>query len=325
MDSMKFRTEIEIEAWSKPLEYSHNILCLGSCFATNIGEELLKRKFRVTISPTGILFNPASIALAMRQMATQEFPSERTLIELDGRYLHHNFHSAIAGDTPQEAITAMREALQRGNEARQRADLTIVTLGTAWVYRHKESREVVANCHKQPHQLFSRELLTVDECVAYLEEIILLSSERILFTVSPVRHLGEGLEDNSLSKAILRVAIDTVCRRHSDRVSYFPSYEILIDDLRDYRFYGEDLVHPSRQAVEYITEKFCEAALSPSSKALMAKVESITRALNHRPNNPRSEAYKRFCESQLRSIEEIKGVDLSEERASFERLLQINL
>lgn len=325
MDSMKFRTEIEIEAWSKPLEYSHNILCLGSCFATNIGEELLKRKFRVTISPTGILFNPASIALAMRQMATQELPSERTLIELDGRFLHHNFHSSIAGNTPQEAITAMREALLRGNEARQRADLTIVTLGTAWVYRHKESREVVANCHKQPHQLFSRELLTVDECVAYLEEIILLSSERILFTVSPVRHLGEGLEDNSLSKAILRVAIDTVCRRRSDRASYFPSYEILIDDLRDYRFYGEDLVHPSRQAVEYITEKFCEAALSSTSKTLMAKVESIVRALNHRPNNPRSEAYKRFCEAQLRSIEEIKGVDLSEERASFERLLQINL
>ena len=123
----------------------------------------------------------------------------------------------------------------------------------------------------------------------------------------------------------VRVAIDTVCRRHSDRVSYFPSYEILIDDLRDYRFYGEDLVHPSRQAVEYITEKFCEAALSPTSKTLMAKVENIVRALNHRPNNPRSEAYKRFCEAQLRSIEEIKGVDLSEERASFERLLQINL
>lgn len=322
---MKFRTEIEPKRWSNPIEYSHKILCLGSCFATNIGEELLKRKFRVTISPTGILFNPASIAHALRQMTTAKAPDIESLIEVEDRYLHYDFHSSITGSTPQEAISTMHEALQRGYEALQHADLTIVTLGTAWVYRLRESGEVVANCHKQPHQLFSRELLTTDQCIEYLEEIISLVPGRILLTVSPVRHIGEGLEDNSLSKAILRVAIDAVCRRHEVRVAYFPSYEILIDDLRDYRFYAEDLVHPSRQAVEYITEQFLNAALSPSSKSLMPKVESIVRALNHRPNNPRSEAYRKFCEAQLRAISEIEGVDLSEERASFEQLLQINL
>lgn len=322
---MKFRTEIEPKAWHEPLEYHHNILCLGSCFATNIGTELAQRKFRVTTAPTGILFNPASIAQAMRLMKSNYTPDTKELIELDSRYLHHNFHSSISGTTPQDAIAAMCEALKRGGDALRNADLTIATLGTAWVYRLKGCGTVVANCHKQPAQQFSRELLSVDECVAYLEEIISLAAGRVLLTVSPVRHLGEGLEDNSLSKAILRVAVDIICRRHPERVLYFPSYEILVDDLRDYRFYAEDMTHPSHQAVSYILEKFCAAALSPAAKTLMAKVESIIRAAHHRPNNPRSEAYRRFCEAQLGAIAEVEGVDLSEERAFFEQLLQINL
>ena len=322
---MKFRTEIEVKKWSAPLEYSHRIMCLGSCFATNIGEELRKRKFQVTISPTGILFNPASIAHAMRMMSELSVPNVTELMELDGRYVHHNFHSSVAGNTPNKTIEAMSEALSRGKRALLSADLTIVTLGTAWVYRLKDSGEVVANCHKQPHQLFSRELLTIEECEHYIEEIISYTPGRVLFTVSPVRHVSEGLEDNSLSKAILRVAIDKACRKYNDRASYFPSFEILIDDLRDYRFYGEDLVHPSRQAVEYIVEKFCEAALSHKSKELMSKVESIVRAVNHRPNNPYSEAYRKFCEAQLKAISELKDVDLSEEKTIMEQMLQINL
>ena len=322
---MKFRTEIEVKAWQTPLEYSHNILCLGSCFATNIGEELKRRKFRVTIAPTGILFNPASIAHSLHLMSEVEIPREDELIELDGRYVHHNFHSSIAGESPQETLSKISEALQCGNKALHSADLTIVTLGTAWVYRLRNSGKVVANCHKQPHQQFYRELLTVEECVEHLEEIMSHTTNRVLFTVSPVRHVGEGLEDNSLSKSILRVAIDIICRRHSQRALYFPSFEIVIDDLRDYRFYGEDMVHPSHQAIEYITEKFCEATLSPKSKELMAKVEGVVRAVNHRPNNPRSEAYRKFCNAQLKVINELKDVDLSEEKAIMEHMLQINL
>lgn len=184
---------------------------------------------------------------------------------------------------------------------------------------------MVANCHKQPQRLFSRELLTVDECVAYLEEIVLSTPSRLLLTVSPVRHIGEGLEDNSLSKAILRVAIDIICRRHSDRVAYFPSFEMLVDDLRDYRFYADDLVHPSSKAVEYIVEKFYEAAISPSTKATMERVQAICAAVNHRPRNPQSEAYREFCLRQLEAINGLECVDLSQERAAMERMLQINL
>lgn len=325
LDSMKFRTEIELKAWSTPLEYSHKILCLGSCFATNIAEELSRRKFRVTSSPTGILFNPASIALAMQLMSEGNVPDVKEFIEVDGRYLHYNYHSSLGGDTPQGAMSRIYEALQSGRRALHEADITIVTLGTAWVYRLCDSGAIVANCHKQPQRNFRRELLTVEECVEYLERIVALTSGRVLFTVSPVRHVGEGLEDNSLSKAILRVAVDIVCRNHAGRVSYFPSYEILMDDLRDYRFYGEDLVHPSRQAVEYIVEKFCSVALSARCRNLMSKVEDIVRAVNHRPNNPHSEAYRRFCEAQLKAIAELDEVDLSKEREAMEYMLQINL
>jgi hypothetical protein len=322
---MKFRTEIDIKPWSEPIDYSHNIVCLGSCFATNIAEELSRRKFRVVASPTGILFNPASIAQSMRQMVAMQTPNAEELMEVEGRYVHYNFHSALGRDTREDTITTIGTALQRGKEALESADMVIVTLGTAWVYRLAESGAVVANCHKQPQRLFRRELLTVEECVAQLEEIVALAPRRVLFTVSPVRHVGEGLEDNSLSKAILRVAVDIVCRRNAVRVAYFPSYEILIGDLRDYRFYAEDLAHPSRQAVEYIVEKFCDAALSPKTKTTMAKVEGIVRAVNHRPNNPRSEAYRTFCKAQLRAIAEIEGVDLSEEKRAMEQMLQINL
>jgi hypothetical protein len=322
---MKFRTEIDIKAWQEPIDYSHNILSLGSCFATNIAEELSRRKFRVVTSPTGILFNPASILRAIQQMRSMESPDAEELIELNGRFVHYDFHSMVSGDSRTEAVEEMRSALKRGNEALHSANLLIITLGTSWIYRLAESHEVVANCHKQPQRLFRRERLSVDECVECLEQIVALAGCRVLFTVSPVRHAGEGLQDNSLSKATLRVAVEEVCRRHSQQVAYFPAYEILIDDLRDYRFYADDLVHPSRQAIEYIFEKFCDVALSEQAKVTMAKVESIMRAVSHRPSNPRSEAYRTFCNAQLRAMEEVEGIDFSEEKATIERLLQINL
>ncbi|MBO5894522.1 MAG: GSCFA domain-containing protein [Alistipes sp.] len=322
---MKFRTEIELKKWSEPLEYSHQILCLGSCFATTIADHLRRSKFRVVASPTGTLFNPASIALAVRHMSKGYKSKIEDITELDGNYVNYNFHSQISAPTYDKLNATVTTALEQGAEALRNADLTIITLGTAWVYRLRSTGEVVANCHKQPQRLFSRELLTVDECVAYLEEIVTSTPSRLLLTVSPVRHIGEGLEDNSLSKAILRVAIDIICRRHSDRVVYFPSFEMLVDDLRDYRFYADDLVHPSSKAVEYIVEKFYEAAISPRAKATMERVNAICAAVNHRPRNPQSEAYREFCLRQLEAINGLECVDLSQERATMERMLQINL
>ena len=322
---MKFRTEIEKISWKSPIEYSSHILSLGSCFAERISSMLEERKFRVTPLPTGILFNPASIAQSLNLMASRHKVSKEELFEVDGRWLSYNFHSSLSAATPEEAMAEMQGAIERGGEALDSATHLIITLGTAWIYRLRESGAVVANCHKQPASMFSRELLSVESIVEMLQPVCEGFKGDIILTVSPVRHVGEGLADNSLSKAILRVAVDTLQRQYPERVSYFPAYEIVIDDLRDYRFYAEDLVHPSQMAVEYIGEKFFEVALSANSKAVMSRVERIVQATKHRALNPHSESYKRFCRQQLDAIEQIKGVDLSKEKQFFDTMLQINL
>ena len=257
-------------------------------------------------------------------MTTQTPITQSDVFERNGRYVSFMFHSAISGATPKEAISVMQNAVTEGAKALANAKLIIITLGSAYVWRDR-SGEVVANCHQVGAKNFTSKLLSLEEIVQNLEDILSLTSAKILFTVSPVRHLNNGLEGNSLSKALLRVAIDKVIQNHPERASYFPSYEIVMDDLRDYRFYGEDLVHPSRQAVEYIVEKFCSVALSARCRNLMSKVEDIVRAVNHRPNNPQSEAYRRFCETQLKAIAELDEVDLSKEREAMEYMLQINL
>lgn len=321
---MKFRTEITIAPWSHKLEYTDSIVCLGSCFASNIASKLKEAKFNVVDNPVGILFNPASIAHSVRLMATQATVTESNIFERDGRYVSFMFHSSLSGATPQEAVTTMQNALLKGGEALRNAKLIIVTLGSAYVWRDR-SGEVVANCHHVAAKNFTTELLSLEQITQNLEDIVNLTSAKILFTVSPVRHLNDGLEGNSLSKALLRVAISKIIEKHPERTSYFPSYEIVMDDLRDYRFYNEDMLHPSTQAVEYIAEKFFEAALSNHTKGQRSKVMEIMQARNHRPLNSTSEAYKNFCRQQLSAINELKEIDFSEEKSYFEQMLQINL
>ena len=322
---MKFRTEIDIKPWQKRIEHSDSILSLGSCFATNIAQRLLERKFKVCNSPTGILFNPASIARSLELMSTCYQVSENDVFLSGEQYSSYLFHSHFSSTNKQEAIERMQQAINAGNKALSSADYLIVTLGTAWVYRLKTTGEVVANCHKQPSTNFSRELLSVDEIVEALESIYDHCSAELILTISPVRHIGEGMEDNSLSKALLRVAVAEFIKRHPERTTYFPSFEILIDDLRDYRFYDNDLVHPSTMAIDYVAEKFFEAALSEKAKCRIEDIDRIVRAANHRPQNPNSEQHRAFCRKQLEAIDRISDVDLSKEREYFEQMLQINL
>ena len=325
---MKFRTEIEVEKWQQPLEYSDQIVCLGSCFANNIAERMRAHKFNAISSPTGILFNPASIAQAVEMMA-KSYEGDRVvdhamMIPHDGRYLNYDFHSSISGESIEHVAEVMHDVLVEGGRYVKGCDLAIITLGTAWCYIHKQSGRVVANCHKQPSNLFERRLMSVAEVVESLVNVVENVGGRVLFTVSPIRHVGEGLEDNSLSKAILRVAVSEVCNMYGSGVGYFPSYEMMMDDLRDYRFYDADMVHPTRQAVDYITEKFFDAALSERAKHTMHQVDRVISAVQHRPFNPHGESYKAFCRKQIEAIDGLKGVDLSKERAFFERILAEN-
>ena len=325
---MKFRTEIDVAPWQKPVEYTDKITCLGSCFASNIAERLRKHKFNVVASPTGILFNPASIAQAVDMMVASyegsRVVNEAMMVQLDGRYVNYDFHSAVSGATSMEAAEVMHSVLVEGGHHLLGSDIVIITLGTAWCYEHRESGRVVANCHKQPSKLFNRRLLSVAEVKEALITVTERLNSRVLFTISPVRHMGEGVEDNSLSKAVLRVAVNEVCNMYDSGVSYFPAYEIMMDDLRDYRFYEADMVHPTHQAVDYIAEKFFAAALSEAAKSTMQRVNRVVVAAEHRAFNPLSESYKTFCRTQLNEIAALKDVDLSKEKEFFERMLAIN-
>ena len=321
---MKFRTEITIAPWSEKLEYTDSIVCLGSCFASNIATKLKESKFTAVDNPVGILFNPASIARSVELMAKQTPINQSDIFERNGRYVSFMFHSTLSGATPEEAIEVMQNGVAEGGKQLKNAKLIIITLGSAYVWRDR-SGKVVANCHQVGAKNFSAERLSLEQSVHNLEDLLSLTSAKILFTVSPVRHLNDGLEGNFVSKALLRVAIDEIIKRHPERASYFPSYEIVMDDLRDYRFYDTDMLHPSAQAVEYIAEKFFEASLSERAQQQRSRVLDIMQARKHRPLNPTSEAYKNFCRQQLNAIADLKEVDFSEEKSYFEQMLQINL
>lgn len=319
---MKFRTEVHIEQFAKPLEYSSEILSIGSCFADEIAARLRRAKFRVTTSPVGILFNPASIADALNHFAECRTVSAEEIFARDESWFSFDAHSALDRPTKEQAIEAFNDAIQRGHEAIMRADTLIITFGTAWVYTLNATGKVVANCHKVDQSQFSRRRLSVEEITAMYRPLIegALRGKQIILTVSPVRHLGDGAEQNAVSKATLRLAADALCEQF-DNVRYFPAYELLNDDLRDYRFYADDLVHPSKAAVEYIWEKFSTAALSAQTREQMARVMRIVAAAEHRPQNPHSTGYADFCRRNIEAIGQLPMVDFSEETAFFEQYI----
>ncbi len=317
---MKFRTEIEIAPLAEGLEHSAKIFALGSCFAENISERLARAKFSVVTNPFGVLFNPLSIANAIERL-----DNSRTFAVCDikaGRdsFFSYEAHSSLDGATQTEAFANLNRAVAQGAKSLAEADWVILTFGTAWVYE-KEGR-VVANCHKQPSAEFERRRLSEAEIVERYDALFegALRDKKVVLTVSPVRHVGDGLQENSVSKATLRLAVEELVAKH-ENAFYFPSYEILIDDLRDYRYYADDLAHPSKMAVEYVWERFCEAMLADGAKLRLPQVEQIVSAAEHRPFNPESEAHKEFCRNMILKAKKIEKVDFSEEIAKFESFL----
>ncbi len=320
---MKFRTEIEISPLGVQIGYENRVLTLGSCFAAHIARKLAAAKFRVTENPSGILFNPLSIAAAIRSYAS---PAAVTRDELgfDGEvWYHFGFHGDFSAPTAEEAIGRMNAARRAGAEALRTADRVILTFGTAWVY--ERDGEVVANCHRRPAAEFSRRRLSVEEIVETFAELIEgpLAGKQIILTVSPVRHLNDGLAGNAVSKATLRLAAEELMQRFKC-AAYFPAYEIVTDDLRDYRFYADDLVHPAPQAIAYVWEKFTAAALSDRARSLLPEAEAIVAAAAHRPRNPQGEAHRAVCRRQLERIAALPEIDFQSEAACFRRCIEIN-
>ncbi len=272
---MKFRTEISPAPWARTIDHSRRGFSVGSCFAVTIAGWLLRYKFPLVSNPTGVLYNPFSIA----------------------------------------------DLLEAAPDRLAEADYVLVTFGTAWVF--EEDGRVVANCEKRPAHLFTRRRLSVEEIVERFDSLMdgVLKNKQVVMTVSPVRHLKDGFEENSLSKAVLRLAVDGIVARHPDAAQYFPAYEILNDDLRDYRFYGPDLAHPSAEAAEYVREKFAEAALATATRELLPQIERIVKATEHRPFDPEAEEHAAFRQRMLRQARELAAsrpeVDMSAEISFF--------
>ncbi len=328
---MLFQTTIEIKPFERKIDHREPILSLGSCFADNIAKRLQRAKFQTTASPTGILFNPESIARAIERFAAacqdvSALPAEQELHQSNGVWFSYDFHSSLSHTDADTALSQMRGAVTLGARALDKAEVVIITFGTAFAYRHNQSGEIVANCHKQPQKFFTREMLTAEEISQRYNALLQgpLADKRVIFTLSPVRHLGDGLEQNSLSKATLRVAIaEIVSKNHN--AEYFPSYEIMMDELRDYRFYADDMAHPAALAVDYIWQRFGQAIFSDKTHELIKHIERIIAATEHRPFNPESDAHRTFCRRMLNECESFETeeptISLYEEKEYFKRYL----
>ena len=306
---MKLQTIVPLDAAKKPMGYDSQILTLGSCFAEHIGKWLQYYKVRSVLNPFGILFHPLAIEnLISRAMAEKEY-TKADIFFLNERWHCFDGHSVLSSASEATLLDKLNEGLQQTRQQIKGASHILITLGTAWVYRNITSGAVVANCHKVPQKQFTKELLSLDEVASSLERIINLvrSSNpqvQLVFTVSPVRHLKDGFVENQQSKAHLIAALHKVLKEES--ISYFPSYEIMMDELRDYRFYAEDMVHPNDLAIRYIWEKFKESWVGKKAYPVMEKVGEVQRGLNHRPFDPNSVQHIAFVKSLKEKMDVLK-------------------
>lgn len=288
MGDLKFRTEVDIKECKHTLDYSNTIMMLGSCFTTEIGKMLQDYRFDVLVNPFGVLYNPASIASSVERMVSGNPFSIDDVIETNPadshtprKYASFFHHSSFARQNSDEFLSSANSSLEQAQAFLNCADTVIITLGTAWTFRHIEKVLIVSNCHKRVAKEFHRELLQVEDCISFLKRIAdLLPDKKIIYTVSPIRHFKDGAHGNQVSKSTLLLAVNKVVATN-ERCFYFPSYEIMMDELRDYRFYAEDMVHPSPLAVKYIFEKFRKAHISSAAIKQMTENLRLTKAENH--------------------------------------------
>jgi hypothetical protein len=304
---MKFHYTFDIPKLSPPIDHTQKLFLIGSCFTENIGEKLRKYKFNILENSHGILFNPISVADAIDDYVLNKvYTADDIFCFNEGwhSWKHHSRYSALSAN---EAIDKINNAVSGTHEFLKSADYVMITLGSAWVYKLTEKAPlrkpvmVAANNHKAPADWFRRELLKPSDVIQVLQNCIhqLLQFNpdlNIIFTISPVRHLREGVVENNRSKAVLIHAVHEVIS-NNENLYYFPAYELVIDDLRDYRFYAEDLVHPNYYATQYVWEKFISACMSEKTKLLLEEIHSINLAYQHKPFNPDSEQHKKFLMS----------------------------
>ncbi|WP_223241362.1 GSCFA domain-containing protein [Flammeovirga sp. EKP202] len=309
-----FRTPINPLFFEEKINFDSTILSIGSCFAQNIGQRLQENRFNITINPYGVLYNPVSIFDNLLQAFTDtEKVDEQMIIENEDFFKHFNFHSDISGLSQEDLIDQIKNIQQSTQNTLQKVDFLIITLGTSFVFKHNEHQQLVANCHKVPSKQFTQELLEVDQMMEKFRELhtLLPQSCKVIFTVSPIRHFRNGLVDNSLSKSILRYFTHLVTSKY-ENCFYFPAYEIMLDELRDYRFYTDDLVHPSKLAQDYIWSYFDQALIHEKTNSTRQKLDKVLKGLNHKPFNPQSTPHQKFLLKLLNISKSIKEVNVKD-------------
>jgi hypothetical protein len=326
---MDFRTKIPVAKPAFLLSFADRVMVLGSCFAENIGSRLEESGFNSITNPFGVLYNPASISLSIRRMIRNEKFSISELSELDGLYHSFSHHGSFSGSNADNTLKNINNLFEKAVGNLKETNCLIITLGTAWVYALAENGRIVANCHKFPEDRFRRFRLSVEDIVEdYVDLFELLTGKNkdlnIILTVSPIRHLKDGIHENTLSKSVLHLAAEKLCGKFGNAV-YYPSYEIMMDDLRDYRFYDEDMMHPSQVAQDYIWDHFSESFMTKSTREIARQVQQIRKAMNHKPLHGTDEPYLRFAQKNIASIEILKlnvpELNLSKEKAFFENIL----
>ena len=309
---MNLTTSVEIPSGLPSIDLSQQLMLLGSCFAGNIGAMLCERKFRLDLNPFGILYNPASISTALRQLLSGKIYIKEDLFQFRECWHSPMHHGAFSASTAEDTLAAINARLEHARGELPGLDWLMLTLGTAYVYEQKETGLVVANCHKQPEKMFRRRRLGVEEIVTDYASLLAELWQRnpklnVLFTVSPIRHVRDGMHANQISKATLLLAVERLQELFPGHVLYFPSYEIVLDELRDYRFYADDMLHPSPLAVRYLWQRFEETFFTRETRQLLAEFEEIQRALAHKPFHPEADEYKRFLGQIVLKIEQLKG------------------
>ncbi|MFH2095596.1 MAG: GSCFA domain-containing protein [Bacteroidota bacterium] len=309
-----FRTEINIPESPFKISYGDKIMMMGSCFTEHIGAAMERLLFRVDVNPFGIVYNPVSLTEGLNVLLENREFTKDDLICYNESWHSFMHHGRFSGGDPDKCLENINGRLCRSGKFIREAEYLFMTFGTAFIYRYKKTGKIVSNCHKLPAQEFERSMAGADEIVMVVKETVssLYKANpgiKIIFTVSPVRHLKDGAVGNQLSKSTLIIAIHKILEEIPG-TSYFPSYEIMMDDLRDYRFYDDDMVHPAGNARSYIQEKYADVYFSEETKKLVSDIEKIVRAKEHRPYHPEGNAYMKFLVAQIEQIKELGSKNL---------------
>jgi hypothetical protein len=317
--------QLSPSTFRKTLSYKDKILLVGSCFAENIGSLLQEAKFQVLFNPSGIVFDPLSVATHLRDWALVNEYHAEDLFQQNELWHSWSHHSSLSSTSSHDVLTNINCSIGEAHRYLKASDYLFITLGTAYSYVLKEQQKAVANCHKVPQKLFEKRLLTTDQIQESLEQAISLvrninPSVEIIFTVSPVKHIRDGIIENNRSKARLLDAVHTLVENNS-HCTYFPAYELVTDVLRDYRFYAADMAHPSEQAIQFVFDHFGQTFLSVETHQLMQEVLQVVSAKNHRILHPDTLSNQRFRSAFLTKVETISKklpmLDWSKELAYF--------